>query len=188
MEKSLYILILSVFLTLQVVLGGVNEISNNALEYYIKNYGHENPDVLMIAQADLFNNGSTQVLFSFEKGDYYGNNGRIWNIFNYKDNTLINLKMLDCGGKTNDFGSADFYPDKACFVYLPTYKSRGILAMNRGLSFTYFINSNTITTELFKNPSELGFTEEEIRKLFDSNKIKIIKKSVREVGTNSVFY
>lgn len=176
MKKSLIVLFFFVMLSL----GWCDEIPQGAINYYANKYGHKHPDTLQAVQVDFKGDGSRQFLMTFANGDWEGPEA-VWGVIELKNGQWAELKTLDADGEIKDFSAVGFDPAETSFVFLPSYKHNGILTRaRRGRVWTFtYLEKGVLNTLYFWTASQVGLTDDGLKKLMDAHKITVQQITVQ---------
>ena len=172
---KLYLIMLVLFLAVSYCFGDNTQLG--AVNYYANKYGHEHPDTVQIVQVDFNGDGSSQFIMTFAKRDWAGPESG-WTVVELKNGQWGEPRTLGFHGEIVDFSAMAFDPDKASFVYLPSYKRNGLITRwRKNWTFTYLEN-DTLTTVYFWTPSQVGLADDAFKQLMDSKKVTVIQKQV----------
>ena len=153
------------------------DIPRGVIDYYASKYGHEHPDTVQMVQVDFNGDGSSQFLMTFAKGDWAGPESG-WTVVELKNGQWGEPKTLGFHGEIANFSAMAFDPDKASFVYLPSYKRNGLITRwRKNWTFTY-LEKDVLTTVYFWTPSQVGLADDAFKQLMDSKKVTVIQKQV----------
>jgi hypothetical protein len=154
-----------------------DDIPQGAIDYFAQ-LGHEHPDTIRIVEVDLKGDGTQQYLMTFAKGDWSGPDA-VWSVVENDNGVWKEPKMLDIDGQVKDFSGMTFDPLNAAFIYLPSYKRKGLLAQwKHNWTFTYLLDSGVLFTTWFWTPSQAGLTEKGIEELIKTHKVAVVQKAV----------
>jgi hypothetical protein len=154
-----------------------DDVPQGAVDYFANKYGHDHPDTLQIVPVSFRGNGPHQFLMTFAKDDWTGPDA-VWGVVEFTNGQWGEPKTIDIDGQTKDFSAINFDPTDASFVYLPSYKRYGLLAhWRRDWTFTYFTN-DAVYTYYFWTASQVGLTEDALKKLMDAHKVTVVQRTV----------
>ena len=157
-----------------------DDVPQAVVDYFAAKNGHAHPDALQIVPVDFKGAGSHQFLMTFAKDNWEGPEA-VWAVVELRNGQWTEPKTLDYDGEIKDFSAVNFNPERTSFFYLPSYKHKGLVEYSpkeRVWTFTY-LNGDVINAVLFWTASQVGLTEDALKKLMAAHKVNVEQVTVQ---------
>src|SRR5262249_30596799 len=142
----------------------------SAIAAFLSRTSHASPnDELLVAKVDFNQDGNAEFLLCYSVTDYFKHVGHTWTVLEFKDGNWTEPKTLNKDGVIENSSEVVFDEGSVSFVHLDKYNHSGILSHpNQQSRFTY-LQDDTLKTMRFGKASDIGLSEEQLKRLVESN-------------------
>ena len=177
MKTKLFALLLLLFVR---GFAHADERLESAVRAFLAKAPHAYPgDELLLTQVDLNGDGNTEILLCYSETDYFKHVGHTWTVLELKDGKWVEPKTLNRNGEIENSSEVVFDENSASFVRLEKYHHYGILSRPAKQWWFTYLENDTLKTLRFEKAADIGMTEDDLRKLADSNKITVDQRPLK---------